>query len=175
MIDSRQLAWPAFLVSAALILFPLADSVTSLYPWNIADPRWRFGAIGLLSNALILPVLGALIAHVTAAVLRHRAMRRLIGVVATLAGAVIMASLAIFALDALQTRASVQPQMQLSFTVATITAAVKTLLAGATLLAIGITTLRALRAERRDSTGTPAPIVGGLVLPAKRQSTSAKS
>lgn len=173
MIDSRQLAGPAYLTSAALIILPLVDSSTSLYPWNVGDPRWRFGALGLYSNALILPILGVLIAHVTAASLRHPIVRRVIGVGAAVAGALLVGSLAIFALDALQTRASVRPEMSVSFTVASITAAGKITLAAVTLLVTGISGLRALRSERRQHPPSEAPILAGLATPGRRHSRGA--
>jgi hypothetical protein len=138
MLQSRLLAWPAYLVAAAMILIPLADSWTTLYPWNFGAARWRFGAVGLISNALMLPLAGLLIVFVLAWLREQKVLLRVIGVFGFVGAALCLLALASFTLDALQTRAQVREEVRLSFNVASITAAVKTLLAGATLLAFGL-------------------------------------
>jgi hypothetical protein len=147
MTESRQFAWPAYLVSAALVVVPLSDVLTSLYPWRVLDPRWRFGAVGLVSSSLLIPTAGLLVALVTAAACDHRVARKIIGVVGIVASTIALAALLIFALDALQTRATVPQPMRLSFHVASTAAAIKTLIAGASLLAIGLAALRAGKAR----------------------------
>ena len=142
MTQSRQIAWPAYLVSIALIAIPLVDTFTSLYPFHIGDARWRFGAVGLVSNALLLPVAGMLVAYVTAITLDQRLVRRVIGFAGYASAALCLAALILFGLDALQTRAAVRPERVASFNVAAITAALKTLLAGSTFLAFGVSALR---------------------------------
>jgi len=135
-----------------MILIPLVDALTSLYPWHPGDARWRFGAVGLVSNALLIPMAGILVAFVTASVLEHRGIRRAIAIIGFAAAALCLAALGSFALDALQTRAAVRPEMRLSFNVASITAAIKTLLAGITFAAFGIAAWKgsATRKEDRD-------------------------
>ena len=144
----------------AMILIPLADAWTTLFPWNFGEARWRFGAVGLVSNALMIPLAGLLIAFVVAWVREQRALLRVIGVFGFVAATVCILALVSFALDALQTRAQVNPQMLLSFKVATVTAAVKAVLAGATLLAFGFSGWRASKGPgSRKSSGA----AGGLL------------
>jgi hypothetical protein len=156
--ESRQLAWPAYLVSAALILVPLSDVLTSLYPWRFFDPRWRFGAVGLVSSSLLIPTAGMLIALVTAAVCDHRVMRKIIGIAALVVATVCVVALFFFGLDALQTSAAVTPQMRLSFNVASIAAAMKTLIASAITLAIGLSALRGGRARASRVKSAEVPL-----------------
>jgi hypothetical protein len=151
MVESRHIAWPAYLVSIALFLLPLADVSTTLYPWRLFEPRWRFGAVGLVSNALLLPIVGLLIAFVTTALLDHRIVRRVLGVLSFLGSALCLVALVIFALDALQTRAVVREDMQQSFNVASIAAGVKTLFAGVTFFVIGLSAFRMGRGRTSDS------------------------
>lgn len=92
----------------------------------------------MLSNALLIPTVGLLVAHVTALALNHTAVRRAIGIIGYAAAGLSVLALAMFALDSLQTRAAVRPEMRLSFNVASITAALKTLLAGVTYLTFGL-------------------------------------
>lgn len=162
MIESRQLAWPVYLVSAALILIPLSDVFTSLFPWRVLEPRWRFGAVGLISNSLLIPTLGLLLAFVMAALNDHRITRRIIGITALLASSVCLIALVMFALDAVQTRAAVRPEMRVSFNVASVAAAVKTLIAGVTAFAIGWAALRRGRSRVSDSKDGDVPILASI-------------
>jgi len=149
---ARRIALSAYLVSATLILAPFADAWTSLYPWHPGDSRWRFGAIGVMSNASVLPLLGVLIALAIAMWAEQRAMRRVINVIAFVAGGLGVLLLGLFALDALQTQSAVRPEMRLSFVVASVTAGAKLLLMSATLIAIGFA------ARRRRGEGSDANV-----------------
>jgi cbb3-type cytochrome oxidase subunit 3 len=142
MLESRQIRWPAYLVAFAMIVVPLADVFTTLYPWRFLEARWRFGAVGLVSNSLLIPTAGLLLAFLTAGFLNHRTMRRIIGAIGMFVAAICLVALLLFVLDAVQTRAGIRPDMRVSFNVASIAAAMKTLLAGVTFLAIGISALR---------------------------------
>lgn len=169
MTDSRQIAVPAYLVSFALIVMPLADVMTTLFPWRLMDSRWRFGAVGLISNALLLPIAGLLIAYIVATVLNHWTLRRVLGALALVGAAIAVVALGLFALDALQTRAAVRPEMRLSFMVASLAAATKTLVAGVTFIAIGLAALRGRKPSGSKDRGgslysidtAPAPAKSG--------------
>lgn len=153
MLNSRNLSLPAYLVAIAMILIPLADSFTTLFPWNVGDSRWRFGAVGLISNALMIPLAGLLVAVTVAWFREQRFVLRAIGVLGFLGALLCVLALVSFALDALQTRAQVRSEMRLSFDVASITAAVKMVLAGATLTAFGLAGWRSSRESSRKSSG----------------------
>lgn len=157
--NSRYLAWPAYLVAIAMILIPLADSWTTLFPWNLGDARWRFGAVGLISNALMIPLAGLLVAFTIAWVREQRGIMRAIGLVGFLGALLCVLALGSFALDSLQTRSQVRDDMRLSFTVASITAGIKTVLGGATFLAFG---LCAWRLARHSEARTSNSAAGGL-------------
>src|SRR5258705_528621 len=97
----------------------------SLYPWRPSDAHWRFGAVGMLSNALLIPTAGLLVALATALVLNHTMLQRAIGVVGLVVAGLCVVALAMFALDSIQTRAAVPPEMRLSFNLAALTPAGK--------------------------------------------------
>ena len=153
MLNSRYLSLPGYLVAIAMILIPLADSFTALFPWNVGDSRWRFGAVGLISNTLMIPLAGLLVAFAVAWTREQRGVLRTIGVIGFIGALLSLLALVSFALDAVQTRSSVRPEMQTSFTVASITAGFKTLLAGATFLAFGLSGWKASRSPSRKSNG----------------------
>ena len=137
--NHRQLAPAAYLVAALLVFIPLFDAATTLYPFNVVSSQWRFGAFGLLSNALMLPASGALIAVAAAAAFMQPRMLRFLGVASWVVVAVLVVSMALFALDAIQSRRLIRPDMQLSYMVASATAMVKLFLGalGFALLARG--------------------------------------
>jgi len=133
----RRLAPLAYLVALALVLIPIFDATMTLWPLKFGDIRWRYGAIGLFSNALMIPAIGALIAMTTAAVLDHEATRRVLGFVGILAGLVLIGVAGVFTLDALQARAMVSAQQMLAWKVASGTAIVKLGIGILTCLAMG--------------------------------------
>ncbi len=124
----RQLAPGAYLVAAVLVVFPLFDSGFSLSPWRITSAQWRFGAIGLLSNTLMIVALGAFIAVATAVVLNQDRVRRTLGIASWILAVVLLVAIAAFALDAVQARPDIRPDVLYSYEVASYTAEVKLLM-----------------------------------------------
>lgn len=163
----RSIAWSAYAVAAALILFPLGDALLTLYPWNAGEARWRFGAAGVLANALLLPLAGLLIALLTAWATENRIFARVIGFLAAFAGVGWVAALILFALDALQTRAMVNPAMLASFNAAAIGGGVKGLILAAILGVIGVAGMQAGRGARRKAEGHAAGMYS-IVAPGSR-------
>ncbi|MEO7455454.1 MAG: hypothetical protein ABIY52_04280 [Gemmatimonadaceae bacterium] len=157
--NHRQLAPAAYLVAALLVFIPLYDAATSLYPFNVASSQWRFGAFGLLSNALMLPASGALIAVAAAAAFMQPRMLRFLGIVSWVAVVVIVLSMVLFALDAVQSRRLIRADMQLSYMVATATALVKLVLGalGFALLARGTRPGPGVMSESRSNVDRAFP------------------
>jgi hypothetical protein len=150
MTTARRIAWPAYLVSALLIAAPFADASTNIFPWHPGDARWRFGAIGVFTNASILPVLGVLLLLAVAVGAGHRGFRKVLSVVAFVVAAAGILATGLFVLDALQTQSAVRPELRLSFAVAAITAGVKLLVTSVIMLAIGLSA-RVGRDERAEA------------------------
>jgi hypothetical protein len=156
--SSRQLAPAAYLVAFALVFIPLFDAAMSLVPFRLGAAAWRFGAVGLLSNALMIPAIGVLIALTTAVVLGHERTQRVFSILCWITAAILLAALVAFSLDALQTRASVQPAMKLSFAVASATAAAKLLL-GSVTFALFARGSRLSRRKARPISATQTPLL----------------
>jgi hypothetical protein len=124
----RQVAPGAYLVAFLLFFIPFFDATMSVAPWQWGNPQWRFGAIGLLSNALMLPASGALIAVGTAVALGHLRTQRILGIASWLLVALVFVGAVMFALDAVQTKSQIRPEMMLSYRVGTLTATCKLVL-----------------------------------------------
>ena len=111
---------------------------SSIWPLRAGEATWRFGAAGLFSRALMTPILGLLVALVTAAALEHRRFARVLSVFGFLGSLLAIFALGLFGLDTLQTRASVRPEATTAFDTAWIVAAVKYVLGAFVALLLGI-------------------------------------
>ena len=140
--NHRALAVAAYLVAASLILVPLLDATLAISPMRPTDFRWRFGATGVLSNAVMTPNAGVLLLLITAISYGHANFRRTIGALAFVAAAFWTVAISMFVLDALQMQPSVPAEMKTSFTVASSLALAKMVVDGTVLLALGFVGVR---------------------------------
>ena len=155
--SQRRLAIAAYFVAFLVVVIPLFDASMSVYPWHPGSTQWRFGAVGLLSNALLIPLLGALVAVATAAGRNDARTLRVFTVMSWVTAFIVILSVLFFGLDSLQASARIRPEIRLSFRVATLTAALKLLLGGMAFVLFG----RACRSDRvvRPESATAASLV----------------
>jgi hypothetical protein len=156
----RQLTTPVYLVAFALVLIPTIDAMTQMIPIRIHEARWRFGAFGIMSNAILLPTVGLLLAFAAAVTFEHRRLQRVLGIASLAIGAVAACALVLFGLDALQVRQQFQPGAQLAFRVASTAAVAKAFLGILILGAFGLASLRGPRAPRREKAQRGDIVVG---------------
>ena len=155
----RQLAPAAYLVAAALVIFPLLDSAMSLMPWKAGSTQWRFGAIGLISNTLMIVCLGALIAVGMSVLANHEAGRRVLGKISWTLAVLLLIGIVAFAMDAVQARRQIRADLLSSYQLASIMAEVKLLTAVLSFAMLG----RAARMQRvtRSEGAAGAPVLVG--------------
>jgi hypothetical protein len=161
MSQSRHLAAPTYLVAFALTVIPLADEIMKLLPVRAADPRWRFGVFGVVSNALVLFVTGLLVAFVATTVFEHTRFRRILGIFTGVVALIIAGGWIVFVLDAIQVRNDVNPAASLAFKVAIVTASLKSLLAVVTLVALTVASFRMRVASSSKPSRRSGMIFGG--------------
>jgi len=161
MTQPRQLVTPGYLVAFTLLLVPPFDAIMQVLPLRLHEARWRFGAFGLMSNAMMLPMIGLVVAFAIAAYFEHRRFQRVLGVIAFAIAGITVIALAAFLLDALQVRRDVNPKASLAFTVATATAVGKSILGVITLGAFGFAGFRGPKSTRHE------PATSGVLLGAK--------
>ena len=150
--ESRHsLALPTYLVAFALTCIPLFDVAMQVMPMRFAAVRCRFGAFGLVSNALMLVAGGLLLATLAAFWFEHRGMQRIMGTIASALALLLTVGLIFFALDILQVRREVSPAAALAFKVASVTAATKAIIGIVTLASLGIGSFRASAAAQRQT------------------------
>lgn len=157
---TRQAAWGLHAVGILLALAPLLDLAAGLGSLNPGQVPWRFGALGLLSGALVLPVAGLGLMFLAGAILEQRGLTRTLTVVAALGLLVVLAATVLFVLDALQVRAQVRQEAKRSFDLASIKALATYGIEAVVLLTLTLATWRAAagmhstRAARRADAGT---------------------
>lgn len=119
-----------YLVAALLVVTPLLDVLSNVWPLAIGDLRWRYGTVGLLSGFLLTSLLGMALAVLTAVVLRQRRVLSVLSVLNLVAAVTLLAAAGLFVLDVLQVRGTVPVESRSLFDVG----AVKALFKHATLM-----------------------------------------
>jgi len=144
----RPLLSAGYGIGAMLLVLPVAELSLRFFPMQPGAVNWRFGAAGLLSNAVVLPVIGMAVLMATASLMEQRLMVRVASVVNLLGGLALWVVSVFFVLDALQLRGIVRPEMARSYDVAAAKALLSLLLAGAVALWLAVGGWRATRLPR---------------------------
>lgn len=150
---------PVSALAVALYLTALAllgqGFMDALAVGGVAAPfgslRWRFGFLGVVFLHLPFPLLGAALASVTAALLRHRFMLLTLTALQGVLGVAGLAALVLFALDATQLAGSVPKSLRSGYISTVIETALLGSLGVALFLALGLASRLAFRRE-------PAPL-----------------
>lgn len=127
-----------YLVAVLLVAIPWTDTLARVLPARADEVAWRFGALGLSSRALMTPLLGLVLIAGTAVARGHRRVLRALAVVAGLAAATCTVAAGIFALDSLQMRGQVDPEIVQEFDISTVPALVKMVLVAVTLVPLSV-------------------------------------
>lgn len=93
-----------YLFALVLILSPLVDLVSTVWPPRPADLSWRYGFLGLSAGYLNTPMLGLAIAAGVAHWRESRAVMKGLGVAMMIVASVLLLVMAMFMLDVLQVR-----------------------------------------------------------------------
>jgi hypothetical protein len=142
---NRLLMWPGYLIAASLIFIPLLDTMISALPLRPGAVDWRFGAIGLFSRATMTPLLGLFIVLLLATYFEQHRVIRVASILCGVLALVIVASVILFGLDALQMRRQVRPEAKRTFDVASALALFKYLWTWIVLVLIAIVGWKASR------------------------------
>ena len=110
--EVHRFAPVAYLLAFYLVITPLLDALTRILPVRPGDVGWRFGAMGLVFNTLVTPLLGLFLAMLAAVFLGHRQMLRWLSVVSYTATVGLALGLVLFMLDYVQARAGVVAEQQ---------------------------------------------------------------
>jgi hypothetical protein len=110
----------AYLGAWLLILVPFIQAVQQLWPMQLGNIRWRYGAANALSSILLLPYLGLLMLALISRSVGDRLTGRLVGAIGGVFAVGLLGSAVLFALDAQQLKAVISAQMADAFMVTTV-------------------------------------------------------
>jgi len=104
-----------YLGAILLVVVPFLQAGSQLWPLQLSNIQWRFGAANALSSVLLLPYLGLSLLVLLSRALGSRGLGRTVGVISALFALALMVSMALFALDALQLKKIVNSAMMNTF------------------------------------------------------------
>jgi hypothetical protein len=159
MLQNRRIIWPSYLIAFSLSIIPPIDALMQTLPMRFGDPRWRWGAFGLMSNAMMIPMIGVLIAFVVATLFEQHLFRRILGVLTAVLAVGTLIGLGMFALDTVQLHKQVQERGLLAFRVAALTATTKSIVGMLTLAGFSWTAFTG--PKRREKATASGIIIGG--------------
>ncbi|HET9438710.1 MAG TPA: hypothetical protein VFO52_00980 [Longimicrobiales bacterium] len=150
---NRPLITVVYTVAALMIVVPLLEVVLSVWPLRYGQTSWRFGSIGLMSQALMTPLLGMVLLVGTAVALGHRRTLLAISVFTLLIALILLVIVPTFALDAIQMRAQVRPTAHRAFDFSALLASIKLSLTLAITLLVAVGAWKAQRQMVRRTPG----------------------
>lgn len=154
-----RLTRPLYFVAFLFILFPLVDFGLNVWPLRFGDVSWRYGAVGLLSQFFITPLLGLALAWAIAEANDDRGTRLFLSILCAVGAVFLAIALVGFALDVVQVGATVSPERVSGFRIGAIRSMLKQslmIVALAWFAVAGWRTERARRGgRRRRSEATP--------------------
>lgn len=155
----EALPGPLYAVAGLLVLVPLVDLVLSVPPPEYGNLQWRFAAMGLLSGATLLPIVGLALGLVISGYLRQRTVMLTL-VIVCLTTAVALTTLSLgFLLDVMQLRFTVPEETRAAFNSAWRRAMIKLMLSGITLAYLGWLARRMIPGAVRKAIHKPVHVV----------------
>lgn len=135
------------LYAAALVVLldQAAELVASMYPFQIGDIQWRFGAFGLIVGRTTTAVLVDVLVFMAALGLMHRSVLGAWAIVHLVAAVALVIGLVSFSLDALELRRRAVPEVAGTFDLAAGRAAVVVLVVAVYCVWAGVATILVMR------------------------------
>lgn len=127
-----------YAVAAALLVIPVVDVLSQVWPPRPSLAEWRYGTLGLMSNYFLTPLLGLVLAGAAAFLVGSRRAQRIMALIALVGAAAMLIAVAAFSLDVLQVRQSVVAEAMPMFKIGALKAAGKLVVYFACLAILGI-------------------------------------
>lgn len=167
---ARRLRLPGYIVVGYMTIGSLLDVIVSTQPAQIHDVRWRLAVSTLLTGASGTELLGAVLFLALAVALSDGVAMWVGFVLSLLLGLAYIGLGGVFALDSLQLRGQVRPELVSRYNLGLVWTLVRILFTGGALLVIASACWRAARALARAldrSASNPAStlVVGGHATP----------
>lgn len=147
-------------IGALLVLASVSEPALQIWPFRVGELRWRFGAVGLMSGAVLGVAFGLVWIMAVAALLDHRRTLRAASVVCMAMAVALSAVAVLFGLDFLQVRSSVNPDFRGALDLTVLRAMAVIGLSIPAALGLGIGGWRSTRRAGRPHAGKAARDVG---------------
>jgi len=147
-------------VGALLIIAAVSEPALQIWPFRLGEVRWRFGAVGLMSGAVLGVMFGLVWIMAVAAMLEHRRTLRTASVVCLVMALVLSLVAGFFVLDFLQVRSSVNPDFRGALDLTVLRAMAVLGLSIPAAVGLGIGGWRSTRAAGRPHAGKAGREVG---------------
>lgn len=147
----RRLRTPAYSFLAVTLLFQIFDYVSGQLPLQFGAVVWRFAALGSASNTIGNVLLLLLLVFALSLMVNDRPIMLLVGILSLLIAVFLLGGAAVFTLDGLQVRSSVEPASLAKFDLATGQALVKLCVEGIVALIFAVSAFRARVAAKRNA------------------------
>lgn len=162
--EVRAFAGAVYPLGFLLLLVPIVDVAMRAYPFRTGAPDWRFAAFGTLFGNVGTMLIGLALIGFIAAYRGNYLLLRVLSVVATLAGVLVVGLLVLFALDALQVRQMAPEALRRPVLASAVGAATAALFGAASLFGVGVGAWISSRAgwrtgRRGERQAAPNPMV----------------
>jgi len=151
-------------LGALLIIQPLAEVLATAWPLRFGEVGWRFGVTGSFQLLISTFVVGIGVVVLAAYLLRQRMVLRGMAVLALVFAVMLVLATASFALDYVQLRRMVRPEILGGFDLAAAKAGVSSLLSILSLAVLGVAGVRASRVATTSRTQRRAEAGEGLIV-----------
>lgn len=148
-----------YALGALLIVQPLAEVIAAAWPLRFGEVGWRFGVTGSFQLLVSTFVVGIGVVVVAAYLLHHRIALRAMAVLALVFAVVLVLATSSFALDYVELRRMVRPEILGGFDLAAAKAGISSVLSILALAVLGVAGIRASgvattgRTQRRTEAG----------------------
>ncbi|HSJ24172.1 MAG TPA: hypothetical protein VK929_05845 [Longimicrobiales bacterium] len=143
----------AYFLAVLMVLLPPLDVYFSMPTTDPGSAMWRFGAIGMITSAVLIPIVGVFLALVTAVAVGHKWPFRIAAAAALVGGIGLTIAVALFAFDALQVRREISPDMVRRFDFTVIKSILSQLAQIIALIVLYVASVRAGRHLPRSGSG----------------------
>lgn len=148
---ARSLRLPGYLVMAMLMVFSIVEVGVRSAPFRLHSPAWRLEMIGGGAGAIGTVVLGLFVIYAIAMAADDRPTAYIVSSLSSLAAALCVIAIGVFALDAIQVKAQVQTSLAHGYDIGTVWVVVRIAIAAAILAVIAVSSIRAARNARREA------------------------
>jgi len=168
----RQLGSVMYYAAVALMLNSFAQFAIQVWPLKLSELNWRVGASGLLMDALLGTVLPLILIYFTAFINSDRRLLQVMRWVTVLVGALTIALLLSFTLDAVQIRAQLPQNVKGNFIKVALRACLIGFLLSSLFIWAGLAMGKVLKSQgttRTAGSAGPAPAQDGMLMVSSRE------